>query len=814
MVADLDKDIVKVVFTFRGKYDPDETITLSISNQVFLDDNEPYENFPILETISNIGTEMDEFFPKFRDGTISIDNSRDSLAFQRRFTDLSATYVIQGATVQIFAKATQAIAETLEGSFNLVWEGEIQRVNYTTNNTISSQRLSIGIGRPEPEHLVTKKLRRSEFPDIPDRSVNKYLPLVLGFNQQVIPYPIEQPVAEPGLGTKMNCAYATNLEGDSPSRFRNGGITRILAPDLNKETNQDSVYHPVLSAPDIVTFVYQTPGTVTSTLDDLSKPVAFWIPYFPGTFVANSYIVTGITLSIQGNGEGLPNDVEGELSIRIHRQRPNFLRPKPPSEQLAEAVVVKEDYADDYATNNIFFVQAVFDKPVPIVGAGTYWISIQGSKENEDAAKTKLPLVATVAGTPAGLETYWKTPKDDTKDVNGDTWEPGEDSTQSTASFFLSGLVMGDFPSGDGSYDLDGLGYSYNTLRYQDFASTHPQGQQQVEDLTRIDLIYEITGLLDTDGTVTDVPNFILGNPIWQIEALFYTFDGNNWNEGPFDDFKFTETHIMYTDINEDLFRETAGRTFNKTTNIRLIRELARNSYSSVVYDTNTSAGVYQLLAHGKPRQATFFTDDSSAVFERYFINDLEEVINVMDINYARRLDNVHFQSDFDQEDLRDYSKTLEVHYRDGDIGEEFGAISYEHYGERRLKNENFDFIASDISALAVAELFLRLHDHPYEYAQLSVPYWTYSTLALYDIIQIKSTEIPSHFGTTPVQYRSDEDCRIAGPMPGKTRPLLGEVVALTFSYNRAEGATLNILARLITQQNDPVRTFKFRDLP
>ncbi len=189
---------------------------------------------------------------------------------------------------------------------------------------------------------------------------------------------------------------------------------------------------------------------------------------------------------------------------------------------------------------------------------------------------------------------------------------------------------------------------------------------------------------------------------------------------------------------------------------------------------------------------------------ERWFVNNLGTVTNALDMNYSRRLDNFHFQAERDQEDFKDYSKTLVVHFRDGDIGQQFGAISAEHYGERRPSNENYDFIFTDKSARSVATLLFRLHDHPYEYAQVIVPFCKYSELRMYDVIRINSTEVPSDWGTSPRIYE-DKECGPANDHMGKTKSLHAEIVALTINFQNDGPLQLRMLLRLITQVNDPL---------
>ena len=175
---------------------------------------------------------------------------------------------------------------------------------------------------------------------------------------------------------------------------------------------------------------YFSTTAATDLVTNLGNPRCFWIRgFFPGIVVDSSHIITGIQLTLQGNNNGLPDPVnsplKGELSIRIHRKRLTAQRPAPPSETIAEAVIVKEDYPAWYGPAVQFDVAAQFNKPVPIVGESgdTYWFSIQGSNEDSPESETHLPIsdIAFEPGVPVGHVTHYRAPDDAGANDNDDT---------------------------------------------------------------------------------------------------------------------------------------------------------------------------------------------------------------------------------------------------------------------------------------------------------------------------------------------------------------------------------------------------------
>lgn len=817
MSADKNKQFVGVRFHLYGKYDYNEELIFWVTNQMPLDEK-AYEEliFPVLQSVTNVGVEQDEFYPKAVNGTLRINNTRDGLNFERRFTDLADLFVIQGAFVEIYTYCTNVKMQEFVDESNILWSGEIQSVQYGSRNERDGQRLTIGLGRTEPSHPVTKQLRVSEFIELPDRSKNKILPLVLGTQQQVIPYAIEEqvrqepPIVVP-IGATQRFAYATNLEGSGANRFHNQGIDRYLIANPDKE-NQDSEYKEVFSAdnPFIADYFPPVPvGPPAATITNLSTPQAFWVAnYFPGIVPTTPRVVTTVAIELEGNGNG--GDAEGELSIRLHRQRPNFLRPTPVSDVLAEVVIDKSEFSSDWTGSGTFTVGGVFNRIVPLVDEGIYFLSVQGSNEDDPSSVTILNIydIAFQIGVPVGLVTHFKG-TDTAGSENDETWVEELSFAvggQSSANYGLLCLEFEDDPA-PGGFDAEGLGYSQLTLRYNDAAAFFPnEGGQIIEDIDRIDLILEITGLTDTDGAVTGVPGFILGNPLSQIEALYSTFDGSGWVLGNFNNTRFTDSHTQYVDVNAEFFRDTSGRTFNRTTNIDIIKQLARNSYSVVTYDGINGAAEYALYAPGRRRAPVAHFTDSNAVIERWNVNNLSQVVNAINMNYARRLDNVHFQHERDTEQFDDYSQTQLFHYRDGGIGQNLSELSHLHYGERRMNDEDFDWILTNTSAGHVGELILSLHEHPYEYALANVSYCEFDFLQMLDIVKISSTELPHIYGTNPLvcSVNTANSCWFTGMPWSQSGSYEAEIVAMVFNYRPTGDTRLRLLLRLINFVNDP----------
>jgi len=807
-LSTINQDFIAVALSFRGKYDACDIINVWLTNMPVLDETFPLGYFPIIESIQGIGTQQDILFPKATTGTIRLDNSRDSLTFQKRLTDLACNYVIQGSCIRIYNACNDAKKNEFFEDRNVVWEGEIEGIVYNTTAKQNNQKVTISVRPIENEHTVTKQLNINNFPDLPDRNKNKFLPLVVGDNVQVQPYALRGDVADQiQLIPNIDWAYATNLEGTADGRFRNSGIRQILAADLDtsEDGTQEQEYKRVVTAPTINTPLYPVPAAALgATTNRVNRNLAFPIGYDPND-INNKFVVTGVRIyGLRGqSGAAAP---EGELSIRIYSQRRNRVRPKPTNDHLAEAIVVKEEYTAQWQGAGVFDVVAQFDKPVPFVADTFYWLGIQGSNEDDVNSLTEINLHTM----PAQPNTRRFATTDDPNRNNQNTWVKRSGVENRTIRFEFFGMVFEDVPEGNATPDEDGLGCSYVTTTYNPLnAFTTDGGRLFIDQLDRFDFLLEIGGLADTEGFLTSFPNTTLLSAHHQIAALFHQYNGTFWREGNFDRNRFIDTHVQYTDVAQQFFRRNDGRTYNKASNFDVIRELCRNSYSTLVYDAFGRTGRYSLLAHGLTRDSVLTVDDNDALVEKFSVNRLNTVVNHIRMNYDRRLDSVHFQSLVDQEEARGYGQTLNLDPRDGGVGQQLSELSFIHYGEKSLTNENFDYLKDAQSVQSVAELYLRLHDHPFDIVQLVLPFCAFNQLRMYDRITLHSTEVPNISGTSPNYYSNPDECGISGIEITQVKDIDLEILALTFVYTARSKPLIRLHGRLLNHLNDPLNEFQ-----
>lgn len=751
--------------------------------------------FPLIENVAGVGIAMDAFTPQFTSGSIRIVNSKDSLAFRKRLTDLSVDYVIQGAAAKVYVSLNPVKDNKFVDNKKLIYEGILESCSYFTIGDEQGQRVQLQVTKVQKEHQISQPINRNNSLQAPDNSIGKYLPLVIGEGVQVVPYSIAPPFQEGNIG--FSFAYATCFRSfDGTGRkFINRGISKYLIADLDAQLGVTKKYREVKGAPVFSAPVYEQVGAViTGNNNKTNRQTCYPIPYNPG--VTNPYLITTVLLVISSPGNPGTPSATGTISVKIHAELEGQRIPTAPREFLAEAVIDKSAYAAGYAAGTPILATAAFNRPVPICSLEKgYYLSVEMGNEEDVGSYTELGLASYSAGTPAWGKS-WET-SDDAGAANENTWRPATEGNL-TAIFQLFGVEFIDEPEGNGIPSSRGLEVSGVSMKWQDY-----DGSRKIFAFDQLDMILEVDGIEDTDGAITGVPGTLINSPVDCADLLLHYYSEDRWQPGLFDRTKFADTHDVFNDTSNPLFRKVTGRTNGSATNIGLLSEIMRNTYSTLMYDGFGTAARYGVIGNGMRREITGSISDHDGQFQKYFFNSVDTVINTININYARRLDNVHFQTANDQEQFGEYSKTLSYDSNDDGVGESFSFYSYAHYGERTLSNENFDFIGDDQSAESVGQLYLMMHPHPFSYAQFEGVYARVEDFRLYDLIHCTSTELPNSGGTAARAYPNNDECAIIGDMV-KAKVYVGEIVGIGFGLTPTELPTVVFLIRLIVNENDP----------
>ena len=112
--------------------------------------------------------------------------------------------------------------------------------------------------------------------------------------------------------------------------------------------------------------------------------------------------------------------------------------------------------------------------------------------------------------------------------------------------------------------------------------------------------------------------------------------------------------------------------------------------------------------------------------------------------------------------------------------------------------------MGDNISAAHVAELYLRIHEHPFQLVQFEGLYSAVKDFRLYDLIYLQSTELPNRSGTSAKAYPNKNECGIIGDVANAAL-YVGEIIAIGFNYQPQSLPSVTLLFKLLTNENDPL---------
>lgn len=768
--------------TLQRKSSPFDRTFITLSNRPVR--GEPSEYIPLIKSISNIGSLLDEYLPRDITANLAIDNSVSSLANTHKFSDLLDEWTVSNQDIVIRSAFIPTDEDVITGSTNNVFSGKIQSFEYRNNNQEISLRLRSSIN--DSRQLITYELNNTDFPTLPNQSAGRYLPIVVGRGAQVNPYIVET------QGSFRRFAYASTLG----TQFENQGLARLLVANINRRNDEEKEYFQVSNGLDSVlggSDNLSRPDIGASGNGDLPLTRQWFFPLHLDS-TKNSILINSGAFQIRTNG-GTATQIDGDIIIGIHG---STRRNRPRTEYLARAVLSKQSiqdvtalnlYQDTVATENIAFV---LDRIVPIVFSKdpdpdrAYFISITATEEEVGTVNETFIRTSPYNG---GIHNRsFSTP--DTE--NEGTERALRRRDVQSGRFIITPVEITDNPN-TLSVNADGLGYSSFDFdraiaRPNIFDNAIEDDPLNTEDL---DLIAEVDGLTDNaNGDITGIPNNILQTPFEQIQALFYKYDGANWNPTNFDSNFIPNINDAY--LTGNFPRVTNGATRGETYNIDLIRELCRNSASRLGYIRKT--GSFGLYAQGEARPVVRRLSDADINFEQYFIQDLTSIINFQRVAWFPRLDLI---TSLDQDLQREFRGYRGFSRRESSTT----AI----YGRKELSNNTFDFINFSAHISQLMRIVQDRNEDPGEYIQFTVPYQKYQDLDLLDVLEIDTIHLPYDRGTNAKQaeFNVNNWQRVLGFGQSKLKRYRVQIEGITESIPELAIGELRILARLILR-NDP----------
>ena len=313
----------------------------------------------ILKDIGNVGSTMGEFLPRGISGDIILDNSPNSLGYERRMSDIFDRYTPVDQLVQIYG-----VEQTDGGGPTYTLLHSCRCATWTLENNSYTLRI-VTDSRTIAKRTVTKVIDSVNFPNAPSKNLGKHLPVVFGADVEVKPLLI---AAAGDLSPEF--AYATTLSDDFPV----GGVQTYYALDAGNE------YGAVLSAASTSTRYFGTTTTNTSLgLPDGQSFAQSLNGYVQGT---TSYVITGGIIRFLGWNNGAAV-TDGVITLKILAAGfPNGIASDLPGTAIAQSIIQVSDHAADFKGVAEFNVEFTFDRPTPITNAEPYWLGIFWSGNN------------------------------------------------------------------------------------------------------------------------------------------------------------------------------------------------------------------------------------------------------------------------------------------------------------------------------------------------------------------------------------------------------------------------------------------------
>lgn len=688
--------------------------------------------FPILKSIRNIGTRMDQFLPRSATGTVNIINTAGSFGFERRFSDLFDRYTPIDQTIKLYYADTTYNANSPAGSgeWTQFWESKVISYRLTTGSLAEIQlTLASDLIPRKPTVFI---IDSTNTPSAPQEALGKALPILFGSDVQCKGIR----VSADGSATPRY-ASATTLS----NQFVASGLNSILVKGRDGNYIEVADGGATTASIDVAAnFLLNTSSTVGhfGTTTNAFNEICYRIYADP-----QNYLIT----HVRWKGKGIATGgavYTGRLICTIYEEDPVTGLP---GESLGTAYRDKSDFNPELNSTTEFDVDFVFQRPIPLDGNKRYQYGIQ---ETVDAS-----------GDPYKFS--WKVYEDNiaTSDyrtvlVNdkicgfggpvGHFYKLTTTFLNPNVKFYAVKFDQGTQAPGTLTESATGYSYWYYDLTQQTAISGIDN-----PSLDDLDLIFNHGGFKDDgSGTITGSAGSFITNPVHALKLLSYEWNGSTWASAKYNFSKFSATHAPLASTSSVYYRKITGRTRGRVLLRELVQEICRNAGLRVVQYNNATTPL-AVWAWGTNQSATVTITDEDASIIDITQEGSEKIINLVEMYYANRLNDLDITKGSATGQFKDYLKSKKGYYLTaGDtLAAELSTISTQLFGPRYLADPTFDFIDDEDSANAIYRFFASVYGIPHLNVRFEIPLFKYSSLESLDVVNLVHPDMPSFFGTT-----------------------------------------------------------------
>lgn len=381
-----------------------------------------------------------------------------------------------------------------------------------------------------------------------------------------------------------------------------------------------------------------------------------------------------------------------------------------------------------------------------------------------------------------------------------DFWEDGTVATEEIALQLYACIYTDNGTPPVSVYALpNGLATSYFTL-------THDNANFTAPDMSGLDFIFEIDGIEDdSSGTITGVANQLITLPHHVARLLTYNYNGTNWVNNIYDSSTYSGTHTRLSATGY-YSRSVAGAS-NGVVRARQLLNDVMNEHACYLTKVNTTNKL-ALYAWGTQQAIAFNIYDIDILDFRYTVADRSTIVNVARGSYYKKLTSLNERRVLAQGGEKSYSGYLEYRYNDASLGQAISANSYTLFSDNENIKDTYNYVADAITMRNILHGILSRNQLPSELVEVTLPLHKFSTLKLWDVVKIITSQLPQTGGTNPdplpsvynageeIIYNTDDQLVLA-------KPYRGQVLKLDYDLSR-DVPSVTVLINLLINKADP----------
>jgi hypothetical protein len=783
-------------------------------------DRETY--LPILQQIGEITLSAGDVTPSTSLSSITIDNTRGSIGYNRRFSDVLDRYTIIDQPIEFYIGVSSTDVDN-PTSWQRIGTGIVQEWDMA----ISSEEptLSISIS---PFKLSDKIMNLQVSRDIvgmenaPEQALSKFLPILFCKTQPNSTAPLSYPEVLP---TRISNDGATTAKYALTSQMYE--VTKAKFSSYiyaKKSTDEDDVAWTFIKI-DRATDDYLADTTDYIGLSTYSS-IAWRLPSITPVADETGFLVTGTKLRAKGNGTALRVS-QGYVTafiLRVDKTTGNVVQ------EMGNGRVDLKNYDSSNNGGGYFDVNFLFDKPIVFDllsdSHDAYYIGFKAmGVDVNDLSFTK--------DDPLSTASYARLIKSgSTSGGNSlDDWGISTDTKIICHQLLVPTYT---YNSHESTYSQDGFTYSSLTISQVD-----ADVGQANPDFDAIQFVVPMEGFTDYE----------FGDQIYStaeaLKIFSYVFDGEQWSDnGAVDATTLFYSHYgpMYETIigggnisgQYRRGRLLSGIIEGKITYSSLLSELGSGTASKVGI---LSDGKLFMYPWGVTATPAFNVPQQDIIPLNYQVRPDSSIINRVQINAEK---SYTVKAAFG--DGEGYVIAIDYSSPDYIYVQEMTEQSRSIYGSKELDENTYDVFGfnssspycglpgyltggpSDSQVVSggvvvysvdfLADYYMSTYALPLTYVSFVVPFSRYSTIRMFDIVTFQHSEFPAFHGTEPnANYGVVDDGSVVTEVPhanfgeelvrAKTYRGIVEAVSYVLAMEHAPAIRLTVRV-LLNQRFDP----------